>query len=245
MRWSLAAAAALVVLSAVAPFGAAIRRLRFRTPGAPRGAVTRVEWVNPQRLRIHRCTRRGRCRGELGGRSRQPNRPRTPQVDAPLVAHRRRSSPSTARPREDRAVRPWRRSIVHKASGKRLFDMPAARPGRHRPRGARAAMAGWTGPSGPSSRTERLLGRHRAQSAGRVDRGQRAHERRRPSANLADADRVAPMLPWAKAIYLHRQRTRSRTIRSRAACRQAGRASFRCRTACSSSNSVRSDGFWC
>jgi len=26
-------------------------------------------------------------------------------------------------------------------------------------------------------------------------------------ANLTDADRVAPMLPWAKALYLHRQRT--------------------------------------
>jgi hypothetical protein len=25
--------------------------------------------------------------------------------------------------------------------------------------------------------------------------------------NLADADRVAPMQPWAKAVYLHRQRT--------------------------------------
>ena len=65
------------------------------------------------------------------------------------------------------------RSIVHKASGKRLFDMPAARSARRGPCGSRAAMARWSGPSWSGPWTERLLGGHRRQ--------RRWSSRRRPT----------------------------------------------------------------
>src|SRR6186713_912064 len=126
MRWSLAAAAALVVLATVSPF--AQRSAVYDSERLVRleGAVTRVEWVNPSAfvfidvregggvvanwavevgnpidLERHKWTRRSLRIGDLvtvdGMPARGPNR----QALA--------------------------RSIVHKASGKRLFEIPASR----------------------------------------------------------------------------------------------------------------------
>src|SRR5215204_4055374 len=139
------------------------------------GAVTRVEWINPSafvfidvrdgsgvvenwavevgnpiELERYKWTRRSLRIGDLiavdGTPARGPNR----QALA--------------------------RSIMHKTSGKRLFEMPAARSGG----AGRAAPA----PRWPGVGTERLLGGHRRESARRVNRRQRAHERRRPSCEL-------------------------------------------------------------
>ena len=49
--------------------------------------------------------------------------------------------------------------------------------------------------------------------------------------------RVAPFLPWAKAVYEYRQRSLLKDDPYRAACRRADRGSFKRRTDFNSSNS--------
>jgi hypothetical protein len=99
------------------------------------------------------------------------------------------------------------RSIVHKTSGKRLFDTPAARSpttGRPAPAprwpdgqvrlGPPPGQKGYWAAQGPTALVESTATNVRMNDEGLLQ-------------NLADADRVAPMQPWAKAVYLHRQRT--------------------------------------
>jgi uncharacterized protein DUF6152 len=206
MRWSLAAAAAFVVLTTVAPL--AQRSALYDTERQVRleGAVTRVEWVNPSAfvfidvrdgsgvvanwavevgnpidLERHKWTRRSLRIGDLITVDGAPARGPTRQALA--------------------------RAIVHKASGKRLFDVPAARPGGagraapaprwpdgHVRLGPAPGQKGYWAATGAHALIESTAANVRMNDEGLL-------------ANLSDADRVAPMLPWAKAIYLHRQRT--------------------------------------
>jgi hypothetical protein len=99
------------------------------------------------------------------------------------------------------------RSIVHKETGKRLFETPAARtagagrgapaprwPGGQVRLGPPAGQKGYWAATGTKALVESSAANVRMNDEGLL-------------VNLADADRVAPMQPWAKAVYLHRQRT--------------------------------------
>lgn len=97
------------------------------------------------------------------------------------------------------------RSVVHKATGKRFFELPAARatarstapprwPDGQVRLGPAPGQKGYWAATGATALVESSATSVRMNDEGLL-------------ANLADADRVAPMLPWAKAIYLLRQRT--------------------------------------
>jgi hypothetical protein len=170
------------------------------------GAVTRVEWINPSafvfidvrdpggvvanwaievgnpiELERHKWTRRSLRIGDIV------------TVDAVPVRGPDRQALA--------------RSLVHKCSGKRLFEVPAARTGaavRSTPAprwpdgqvrlGPAPGQKGYWAAAGTTALVESTAANVRINGEGLL-------------ANLADADRVAPMLPWAKAVYLHRQRT--------------------------------------
>jgi hypothetical protein len=170
------------------------------------GAVTRVEWINPTafvfidvrdpggvvanwavevgnpiELERHKWTRRSLRIGDIV------------TVDGVPVRGPDRQALA--------------RSIVHKGSGKRLFEVPAARAAgavRSTPAprwpdgqvrlGPAPGQKGYWAAIGPKTLVESTAANVRMNDEGLL-------------ANLADADRVAPMLPWAKAVYLHRQRT--------------------------------------
>ena len=91
-------------------------------------------------------------------------------------------------------------------SGKRLFTSPAAArgaastpaprwPNGHVRLGAAPGQRGYWGAPGARALVDSTAGRIAMNEDGLLT-------------NLADADRVAPFLPWAKALYLYRQRTR-------------------------------------
>jgi hypothetical protein len=98
------------------------------------------------------------------------------------------------------------KSVVHKASGKRLFAPPARRadasaggaaprwPNSHVRLGPAPGRKGYWGP--PSVRT---LVENSAAKIPMTEEGLLL--------NISDADRVAPFKPWAKAVYERRQRT--------------------------------------
>ena len=99
------------------------------------------------------------------------------------------------------------RAIVHKTTGKRLFDMPSARtatavraapaprwPDGHVRLGPPPGQKGYWAAIGAKTLVDSTASNVRMNDEGLL-------------INLADADRVAPMQPWAKAVYLHRQRT--------------------------------------
>jgi hypothetical protein len=203
MRWGLVL---VIALSGVAL--SAQRSAIYDTERQVRleGAVTRVEWVNPSafvfidvrdgsgvianwavevgnpiELERHKWTRRSLRIGDLvtvdGSPARGPNR----QALA--------------------------RSIVHKTSGKRLFEVASARstntgraaptprwPDGHVRLGPAPGQNGYWAAVGPRALIDSTAGNVRVNDEGLLS-------------NLTDADRIAPMLPWAKAVYLHRQRT--------------------------------------
>jgi hypothetical protein len=97
------------------------------------------------------------------------------------------------------------RAVVHKATGKRFFELPASRAATRSvppPRwpdgqvrlGPAPGQKGYWVATGTTALVEATAANVRMNDEGLL-------------ANLADADRVAPMLPWAKALYLLRQRT--------------------------------------
>ena len=98
------------------------------------------------------------------------------------------------------------RSVIHKASGKRLFESPATRPATSRPApaprwpdgrvrlGPAPGQKGYWGNASAKALVESANPPVRVNDDGLL-------------LNLSDADRVAPMQAWAKAVYLHRQRT--------------------------------------
>jgi hypothetical protein len=169
------------------------------------GAVTRVEWVNPRAfvfIDVHDAS------GIVANWA--------VEVGSPIELERNKWTRQSVRigdlvtvdgvPARGPARQALARSIMHKASGKRLFESPTAPPAA-----ARSAPA----PRWPDGQVR--LGPPPGQKGYWTAGGGRnlfdstAKDLRMNDEgllqNLADADRVAPMLPWAKAIYLHRQRT--------------------------------------
>jgi hypothetical protein len=98
------------------------------------------------------------------------------------------------------------RSVVHKASGKRLFETPARRtvtrrsaptprwPDKQPRLGPLPGQKGYWGAASAKALVESAGTPVRMNDDGLL-------------LNLADADRVAPFQPWAKALYVLRQRT--------------------------------------
>lgn len=93
-------------------------------------------------------------------------------------------------------------------TGRRLFTMPAAAraaaaapaprwPNGHVRLGAAPGQTGYWGARSAQALVDSTAGRIAMNEDGLLN-------------NLADAERVAPFLPWAKALYLYRQRTRLR-----------------------------------
>jgi len=98
------------------------------------------------------------------------------------------------------------RSVVLKDGGRRLFTTASPRqPGRPRPAprwpdgqvrlGPPPGQKGYWGPASATALVERSATPVRVNQDGLL-------------LNLGDVDRVAPFLPWSRALYLHRQRTR-------------------------------------
>lgn len=169
------------------------------------GAVTRVEWINPSALLFVDV------RDAAGLVTNW-----AVEVGNPIELERQKWTRRSVRVGEVITVdavpargpdrRALARSVVHKTSGKRLFEVPAARPATARsapaPRwpngqirlGPAPNQKGYWAAVGTRTLSDEKAGAVRMNDEGLL-------------ANLADADRVAPMQPWAKAVYLHRQRT--------------------------------------
>jgi hypothetical protein len=98
------------------------------------------------------------------------------------------------------------RSVVHKATGKRLFELPPTRTSAGRAPPAPRWPDGQVRLGPPPGQK----GYWAAASAKALVESSSTPVRMDDDGllvNLSDADRVAPMQPWAKALYLHRQRT--------------------------------------
>jgi Family of unknown function (DUF6152) len=170
------------------------------------GAVTRVEWVNPSAFVFIDVRDPG---GEVANWA--------IEVGNPIELERHKWTRRSLRigevvtvdgvPVRGPSRQALARSIVHKGSGKRLFETPAARTAgavRSAPApkwpdgqvrlGPASGQKGYWTAVGAKALVESTAANVRLNDEGLL-------------MNLADADRVAPMLPWAKAVYLHRQRT--------------------------------------
>jgi hypothetical protein len=169
------------------------------------GAVTRVEWVNPSAfLFIDVRDSSGVVTGWAV------------EVGNPIDLERNKWTRQSLRigdvitvdgvPARGPNPQALARTIIHKASGKRLFELPArpTRAGRTAPAprwpdgqirlGPAPGQKGYWAATGAKALVESTAANVRMNDEGLL-------------ANLTDADRVAPMLPWAKALYLLRQRT--------------------------------------
>lgn len=170
------------------------------------GAVTRVEWVNPSAFVFIDVRDASGIVTNWGV-----------EVGNPIDLERRKWTRQSLGigdvitvdgvPARGTGRRALARSVVHKATGKRLFEMPAVRAagaGRATPAprwpdgqvrlGPAPGQKGYWAATGARTLVDSTAANIRMNDEGLL-------------ANLSDADRVAPMLPWAKAIYLHRQRT--------------------------------------
>jgi hypothetical protein len=204
MRWSLALV--VVVIASAAP--SAQRSATYDSERQVRleGAVTRIEWVNP--------------RAFLFIDVRDPSgvvANWAVEVGNPIDLERSQWTRQSVRigdvvtvdgvPARGPNPQALARSVVHKTSGKRLFEVPATRaaaagraapaprwPGGQVRLGPAPGQKGYWMASGTTALVESTAAAVRMNDEGLL-------------ANLTDADRVAPMLPWAKALYLHRQRT--------------------------------------
>jgi hypothetical protein len=200
---AIAMLAATVAISAQRPASATYdneRQLKIE------GVVTRIEWVNPRAFLFVDV------RDASGTVTNW-----AVDVGNPLDLERNQWKRSAVRIGEvvtidgvrarDSSRQALARSVVHKPSGKRLFTMPASRTASSRkqpaPRwpdgqvrlGAPAGQKGYWGTASAKALVESTASSVRMNDDGLL-------------ANLADADRVAPFQPWAKALYLLRQRAR-------------------------------------
>jgi hypothetical protein len=203
MRWS---TALVILLSGVAL--AAQRSAVYDTERQVRleGTVTRVEWVNPSAFVFIDVRDASGIVTSWGV-----------EVGNPIDLERRKWTRQSIRigdiitvegvPARGLGRQALARSVVHKASGKRLFDLTAPRSaaaGRAAPAprwpdgqlrlGPAPGQKGYWTAAGAKTLVDSTASNVRMNDEGLL-------------ANLSDADRVAPMLPWAKALYLHRQRT--------------------------------------
>ena len=168
------------------------------------GVVTDVEWVNPRaylRVNVQDVS------GVLGNWA--------IEIGNALELERGGWNQGTVRPGDvvtidgnparGAALRAFARSVTLKRTGGRIFGPPPARvaaasgPAPRWPNGRirLGAAPGQKGYWGAAS--ARALVESSAAKVAMDDDGLLA--------NLTDADRVAPFLAWAKAVYLHRQRT--------------------------------------
>jgi hypothetical protein len=169
------------------------------------GAVTRIDWVNPRAF-VFVDVRD--ASGVVANWA--------IDVGNPLELERSQWKRSALRigdvvsidavPTRDANRQALARSVIHKSSGKRLFELSPSKPTARKspaPRwpdgqirlGAPPGQKGYWGA---------------ASAKGLVD-SSAANVRMNDDAllvNLSDVDRVAPFQPWAKTLYLHRQRTR-------------------------------------
>jgi hypothetical protein len=168
------------------------------------GPVTRIEWINPSALLFIDVRDSSGVVASWGI-----------EFGNPIDLERNKWTRSSLRigdivtieavPARGTNRRALARSITHKATAKRVFDVAAVRapatksPAPRWPNGqvrlgpAPGQKGYWGSPSA------RALVESSATGVRMNDEGLLQ--------NLADADRVAPMMPWAKAVYLHRQRT--------------------------------------
>jgi hypothetical protein len=169
------------------------------------GAVTRVEWVNPRAFVFIDV------RDERGVAANW-----AVEVGNPIELERNKWTRQSLRigdvvtvdgvPARGPTRQMLARSILQKASGKPLFNAPTVRPVAARsvpaPRwpdgqvrlGPPQGQRGYWAAVGGRALVESTATNVRMNEEGLL-------------VNLADADRVAPMQPWAKAVYLLRQRT--------------------------------------
>jgi hypothetical protein len=169
------------------------------------GPVTRIEWINPNALLFIDVRD---ASGVVANWA--------VDVGNPIDLERNKWTRQSVRigdlvtvdgvPARGTARQALARSIVHKASGKRLFEPPTARPATARsapaPRwpdgqvrlGPATGQKGYWAAGGARNLVDSTSTNVRINDEGILQ-------------NLSDADRVAPMQSWAKAVYLHRQRT--------------------------------------
>ena len=168
------------------------------------GLVTRVEWVNPRaylRVNVRDVT------GVLANWA--------VEIGNPLDLERSGWSQNTVRPGDVVVVsgnpakgvslRAFARAVTLKRTGARVFGVMGALakagsgplprwPNGQVRLGAPAGAKGYWGAPSARALVESSAAKVPMDADGLL-------------ANLADADRVAPFLPWAKAVYLYRQRT--------------------------------------
>jgi hypothetical protein len=207
-RWALGCGLSAVVVAFSVAALAAQRSATYDSERQVRleGAVTRIDWINPNALLYIDVRDRSGVVANWGV-----------ELGNPIELERHKWTRRSVRigdivtvdgvPARGPVRQALARSIVHKASGKRLFDVPAPRSaggGRSAPPprwpdgqvrlGPPQGQRGYWAALGPRALVDSMAGSVPVNDEGLL-------------ANLADADRVAPMLPWAKAVYLFRQRT--------------------------------------
>lgn len=206
MRLSITAILFVVIVAAAAP--SAHRSAAYDSERQVRleGVVTRVEWVNPSAFLFIDV------RDPSGVVANW-----AVEVGNPIELERSKWTRQSLRigdivtvdgvPARGPVRQALARSIVHKATGKRVLTLSTPRPtgsarsapaprrsdGRVR-LGPAPGHKGYWAASGANVLVDSRAGSIRMNDEGLL-------------ADLTDADRVAPMLPWAKAVYLHRQRT--------------------------------------
>ena len=168
------------------------------------GVVTHVDWVNPRaylRVNVRDAT------GVLANWA--------VEIGNPLELERGGWTRTTVRPGDVVAVsgnpakgvalRAFARAVTLKRTGARVFSAtttPAVATGGAVPRwpngqvrlGAPPGQKGYWGVPSARALVETAAAKVQIDDAGLL-------------ADLSDADRVAPFLPWARAVYLYRQRT--------------------------------------
>jgi hypothetical protein len=194
------AAAPLVAQRSAAPVYDSARTVRLEGP------VTKVEWATPYTFVFVNAKDAGGSTVNWAVRVGSPEeleragwKSGTLRIGEVVIVE---GAPATPAGRQIAA-----RSIVLKAGNRRLFTAGAA---------PRATASSAPAPRWPDGRVR--LGAAPGQkghwgfaSARALVENGRAAVRTNDEgllADIADADRVAPFQPWAKAVYLHRQRTR-------------------------------------
>lgn len=170
-----------------------------------KGAVTRIDWVNP---RAYFFVNVQDVHGIVANWAVEFGNPLELEKDGwkPSALHIGDAVTVEGIPARGPAKQALATSVVLDRTGKKLFvetprrraaaaSQPAPRWPDGRVRlGAPPGKKGYWGPASASVLVESSATRIPMNSEGLLT-------------NIADADRVAPFLPWAKAVYLYRQRT--------------------------------------